>query len=392
MYSEEVDSGPGGAGAPARVGALRQPAPFDLVILDYQMPEMNGLEVAQAIRAEPALAALPLVLLTSVGHDEHVAVAREVGIAAYLTKPVRQSQLYDCLASVMGGADVERNVVAALPEPAAAARPAAMAGRATRARRGCWSSRTTSSIRRWPFTCWRRAAAAWTSPGNGRAALEALARTEYAAVFMDCQMPELDGYGATAEIRMREGTARHTPIVAMTAGAMAGEREKCLAAGMDDYITKPITGEMLDRMLRRWVQGQNGPAAPSPAAAGDALNGSDAGGESVMERLRSLAGGDPGFVSRFVNLFVEEMATQLQTLETTVSDGDVDATRRIAHGLRGACSNFGAERLEAICAVLEERAQGGTLEGAAADVQALIAEYHHLRGVLAQSVAASTGQ
>src|SRR5205814_9295214 len=133
----------------------------------------------------------------------------------------------------------------------------------------------------------------------------------------------------------------------------------------------------LDRMLRRWVQGQNGPAAPSLAAAGDAANGADAGGESVMERLRSLAGGDPGFVSRFVNLFVEEMATQLQTLETTVADGDVDATRRIAHGLRGACSNFGADRMEAICAVLEERAQGGTLEGAAADVQALIAEYHH---------------
>jgi two-component system, sensor histidine kinase and response regulator len=387
MYSEEVDSGPR-ALERLRAAAAQGPA-FDLVILDYQMPEMDGLVVARAIRAEPALAALRLVLLTSVGHDEHAAEARAVGIAAHLTKPVRQSQLYDCLASVMGGADVGRNLVGARPVPDLAARPIGAGGHGDAGSPRLLVVEDNFVNQKVAVHLLEARGYRVDVAGNGRAALDAVAHTEYTAVFMDCQMPELDGYGATAEIRLREGTARHTPIIAMTAGAMAGEREKCLAAGMDDYITKPVTGEVLDRALQRWVQRRNGPAAPPAPEAGDGLNGAEAGAEAVVARLRSLAGGDPGFVSKFVNLFVEEMAAQLETLETAVAGGDVDAARRIVHGLRGACSNFGADRMEAICALLDERAQAGTLTDAAADVQALIEEYHRLRGVLTQSVAAS---
>ena len=189
----------------------RPPArrPFDLVILDYQMPEMDGLEVAQAIRAEPALAALPLVLLTSVGHDEHAAAAREVGIAAYLTKPVRQSQLYDCLASVMGDTVSPRAAPPRAPAPPGRDPPARRAPRPPRARRGCWSWRTTSSTRRWPSTCWRRAATAWTSPAMAREALEALARTDYALGahgLPDARARRLRGHGRDPRARARGAT------------------------------------------------------------------------------------------------------------------------------------------------------------------------------------------
>jgi CheY-like chemotaxis protein/HPt (histidine-containing phosphotransfer) domain-containing protein len=389
MTSDEVD---GGQQALERLrAAVTAGTPYDLAILDYQMPDLDGLAVARAIRAEPALAALRLVLLTSVGDDGHVAEARAIGIAASLTKPVRQSQLYDCLANVMGDARTE---LVALTAPARVGGGPRLVGAPAPAEDAPRLLVVEDNFVNQKVAVYLLEARGYrvVVAGKGQEALEAIARAPYALVLMDGQVPTLDGFGATNAIRAREGTARHTPIIAMTAGAMAGEREKCLAAGMDDYITKPVTGEVLDRALQRWVQGQHRPVGASPAAAGDAVNGVEAAGETVVARLRSLAGGDPGFVSKFVNLFVEEMAAQLHTLETAVADGDVDAARRIVHGLRGACSNFGAERMEAIAAVLEERARAGTLADAAADVQALTEENQRLRGVLTQAAAASPGE
>jgi CheY-like chemotaxis protein/HPt (histidine-containing phosphotransfer) domain-containing protein len=389
MSSEEVASG---SEALARLRAAGPP-PFDLVILDCQMPEMNGLEVARAIRAEPALAALPLVLLTSVGHDEHAAAAREVGIAAYLTKPVRQSQLYDCLASVMGDAVTPLAPLAGRPAGAGGPRPAG----ATDAVPAAGAPRllvVEDNFVNQKVAVYLLEARGYRVDlaGNGREALEAVARTDYDLVLMDCQMPELDGYGAAAAIRAREGAADHLLIVAMTAGAMEGEREKCLAAGMDDYITKPVTGAVLDRVLERWLPAESAPLLGPPASGRDGIASSAADGEKVLARLRSLGDADPQFVMKFVNLFLETAAEQLVLLETAAEQGDRDATRRVAHSLRGACGNLGADRLEALCAELEARARENKLTDASAAVRLLLEEYQRLRSALLAATAEQAPQ
>ena len=228
----------------------------DLVLLDLQMPDMDGLQLARAIKADPSLATIPLVLLTSVGYDHHAIEARQIGIAAYLTKPVRQSQLYDCLVTVVNGAtDI---VAARAPAPSApvASPPVLTAPIAVDAddRRPRVLVAEDNAVNQ------KVAAHLLEARGlrvdlvsNGREALDALAGAPYALVFMDCQMPDMDGYESAAAIRARECGTQRTPIIAMTAGALAADREKCLAAGMDDYIAKPITRAALDTVLSRWL-------------------------------------------------------------------------------------------------------------------------------------------
>jgi CheY-like chemotaxis protein len=228
-------------------------AVYDLAILDLMMPEMDGFDLARAIKATPEIARVPLVLLTSFGERRHSEVAREAGIAAYLTKPVRQSQLFDCLTTVMGKAsEPEIATESVLP-------------RSMSERRGVNQKEKKLSnklillaednivnqrvaVRQLHKLGYRADAVA-----NGWEALEALARSSYDLVLMDCQMPELDGYEATAKIRRREGITKHTPIVAMTAHALEGDRAKCLAAGMDDYLSKPVKSEELERVIERFL-------------------------------------------------------------------------------------------------------------------------------------------
>ncbi len=243
---------------PRALQALRRAAnhgeSYDLAILDMQMPGMDGLQLARAIKADPYLASARLVMLTSVGERGDSEKARRVGVEAYLTKPVRQSELHDCLATVMGGpADEEMppgersdNLVTrySLKEKRAAFRARVLVAEDNLVNQKV-AVRTLEKL----------GYQADVAP-NGAEALEALARVPYAAVLMDVQMPEMDGYEATAEIRRRENENEglgHTPVIAMTANAMQGDREKALEAGMDDYISKPINVEALDEMLKRWI-------------------------------------------------------------------------------------------------------------------------------------------
>jgi CheY-like chemotaxis protein len=224
-------------------------AAYDLAILDLMMPEMDGFDLARAIKATPEIASVPLVLLTSFGERRHSVVAKEVGIAAYLTKPVRQSRLFESLITVMSDA----------MKPSAASESVLSSPR--RERRRVTKDETKISnelilvaednivnqkvaIRQLRNLGFRADAVA-----NGREAIEALGRIPYALVLMDCQMPEMDGYAATIEIRRLEGRTKRTPIVAMTAHALEGDREKCIEAGMDDYISKPVKTEELERVI-----------------------------------------------------------------------------------------------------------------------------------------------
>jgi PAS domain S-box-containing protein len=259
------------ADGPTALGMLRQTsqqgAPYDIVVLDLEMPGMDGLDVARAIRADPALASTRLVLLASATPRERGELARRVAIDAFLTKPVRPVQLYTCLATVLAGPG--EGAVAARPStspPDPPPRPAGQ-GRVLVVEDNAVSQRV--AVRMLETRGYRADAVA-----NGREALEALARVPYDLVLMDCQMSEMDGYAATAEIRRREQArgARRMPIIAMTANAMAGDDQACLAAGMDAYIPKPITRAHLDAVLAQWQRGAT-PEAPGvafPAASGRA--------------------------------------------------------------------------------------------------------------------------
>ena len=247
-------------------GAAARGEPFDVVILDLQMPRMNGLELAQAIKSDPRLAATPLVLLTSMAMRGQAEQAKQVGIAAYLTKPVHRADLYDCLTMIVdrpahaspvglkagaasrpGDVLVTRHVI---KEAARAARPRILVAE--------------DNIMNQKITVIQLEKLGYRADvvANGLEAVDAVARIQYALVLMDCQMPEMDGWEATAMIRKEEGSRgnQRLPIIAITANAMPGDREKCLNAGMDDYLAKPVTLEEIRGVLARWIPGHSSSA------------------------------------------------------------------------------------------------------------------------------------
>jgi len=219
---------------------------FGLAVLDLMMPGMDGFELARRIKSDPSIANVQLVMLTSFGERGDAATAREIGIAAYLTKPVRQSQLFDCLARVISTSKSKQEINAPLA-PVVTKHSLAEAKIMSNKRLLLAEDNVVNqkvALRQLQKLGYRADAVA-----NGREAVEALGRIPYDLVLMDCQMPEMDGYEATAEIRRREDGSKHTWIVAMTANALEGDRAKCLAAGMDDYVSKPVKVEDLGAVL-----------------------------------------------------------------------------------------------------------------------------------------------
>ena len=268
--------------------SVTQGKPYDVVILDLDMAVMDGIQVAQTIMKDPTLARVRVVLLTSAGRRGDAKAAVAAGVAGYLTKPVREAHLYDCLVAVMGewpeGRGERRTGDDAFP-PASSPLPGASSSLVTR--HSLAEAKVKSGVRLLlaedNIINQKVAARMLEKLGyrvdvvaNGVEALEALSRIPYALVLMDCQMPEMDGFHATREIRKREaalvkrsscsdsnasrdtnderrGTHR-VPIIAMTANAMKGDRERCLATGMDDYICKPVKSQELSAVLARWLQ------------------------------------------------------------------------------------------------------------------------------------------
>jgi CheY-like chemotaxis protein len=239
--------------------AARAGEPFELVLLDYSMPGMDGLDLARAIRRAPSLRGAALVMLTSSG--DHRAAAREAGVEHMLTKPLRRARLLEAVAEAAGTGD-------------AAGRPAEtpVAPAATGARVLVAEDNAINRLVVEGMLAARGIAVDVVE--NGREVLDVLAAGAYDAAFMDCQMPELDGYAAAAAIRSaerRDPARRRTPIVAMTAHAMAGDRERSLAAGMDDYLSKPLRPEEIDRVVEQWIAGAE-PVAPTEGLIDEALS------------------------------------------------------------------------------------------------------------------------
>jgi two-component system sensor histidine kinase/response regulator len=361
---------------------------YDVAIIDMQMPQMDGMELARRIKADPSIASTKLILLTSMGLRGEAEQARRVGFAAYLTKPVKQSKLYDAIATVMGAPAAELEDGRRTAHEASNITRHGLEEAQTRSRervsRGYVLVVEDNAInQKVAVAMLERLGYRADAAANGLEALEALTRIRYGAVLMDVQMPEMDGYEATAEIRRREGDGRHTPIIAMTANAMQGDREKALQAGMDDYISKPVKPEELEAILVRWISKAHEATVLGVVAdsnEGDADE--DPLDRNVLATLRELQQeGEPDILNELIELFLTDVPPQLVALREAAEAGDAHSVGRFAHTLKGSCGNMGAVRMDAICAELEEIGRSEDLAAAPVLISRLEKEFEHVRAV-----------
>jgi|GEM_PF-338153 len=376
MIHAEADSG--ASALEVLRSATAQGAAYDLAILDLMMPGMDGFELARKIKSDPGIAAVSVLMLTSFGERGHGATARESGVAAYLTKPVRQSQLFDCLASVISAATVA-------PASDVSAAPVKLVTRHTLKESEMMSPRLILlaednvvnqkvALRQLLKLGYRADAVA-----NGHEALEALARIPYDLVLMDCQMPEMDGYEATGEIRRREGTAKHTMIVAMTANALAGDRAKCLAAGMDDYVSKPVRPEELAVVLERTFRGDGAPhraIVEKPSAPVD------------MAQLSSAMGDDPGERAAVLEIYLDQMVTNLERLEAAIELRDAATVDLIARNCAGVSVNCGMVTIVEPLREIERLACKNRLDDAAVLLRYINREFARVQSFLHRNLKA----
>ncbi len=347
-----VESGPRGLAVLQQAAA--DGAPYDLAILDMKMPEMDGLSLARAIKSDSALAGVRLVLLTSFGQRGHGAEATRIGIAAYLTKPVDEADLYDCLVEVLDDTRAGRASHLVTRHSLREQRPP-VAAHVLVAEDNEVNQKVAAKIL-------EKLGYRVELAENGKEALAACARRRYDAVLMDGQMPGMDGYEATRRIREREAKTgeRRVPILAMTASAMKGDREKCLEAGMDDYVTKPVTPEKLEAVLKKWVGTATSPAERAAAAGAPPAALRD---EAVIRSLMSVDD-DGSLMEEIVATFLRIAPARLTAIKKAAR-GNAAQLEREAHSFLGSCGNIGASRMAEICARLEVLGRSGSTEGAA---------------------------
>ena len=337
----------GRAAIDALSAAARAGRPFDLVLLDVNMPDMDGFEVAAEIAKRPELASATIMMLTSSGEFVDQARCVEMGIAAYLTKPVYAD---DLLAAIERAVGAKPSNAAPPVEPAGPA-PGGMAMGAGGTRRRVLLVEDNLVNQQVACGLLKRRGHDFTLAQNGSEAVAQLANETFDVVLMDLQMPVMGGLEATAAIRDRErGTDRHTRIVAMTAHAMTSDRERCLAAGMDGYLSKPIEPSALFAVVE---QGGDGGAVP--------VSG---GTTAVFDEgaLRHRVSGDEELMTNVLNIFLEDLPERLAAIRQSVTSAD--ALRAAAHALKGAAANLSAGRLTGAAQALERIAAESRMEAA----------------------------
>lgn len=350
---------------------IEEGRPFDIAVLDMQMPEMDGIMLAAEIRRYRDAQALPLVLLTSLGMR-----AGDTGrgeFAASLVKPVKPSQLYNTLVGFFAGQPVyveERPVEATFYGETGRLRPLQIL-----------LAEDNAVNQKLALKLLERVGYRADLAANGLEALQALERQPYDVVLMDVQMPEMDGLEATRRIRSRRPAAEGPRIIAMTANVMQGDRELCMAAGMDDYIGKPVQVQELYAALNRAWQVTSSraelvdpapqdvsypPAVHSlPTHVSNRIDGQEVVDVAVLDGLRSLqAEGEPDLLSELIELFRTETPALVEAMEAAVAQGDPEKLWRAAHGLKGSSGTLGARRLASLSADLEKQGRSGSIDGA----------------------------
>jgi signal transduction histidine kinase/CheY-like chemotaxis protein/HPt (histidine-containing phosphotransfer) domain-containing protein len=317
--------------------------PYNVAIIDYHMPGLDGLEVGRRIKADPVIAGTRLVLLTAVGARGQARAAEAVGFSAFLTKPLRRSSLYDCLALLAGAGRVEAGTPLITRHTLAEARPSRV--RILIVEDNIVNQRVALGIL-------ERLGYRADVVGTGAEAVEAVALRPYDLVLLDCQMPVMDGYEAAARIRRAEPPGRRIPLIALTADAGAADRERCMAAGRDDHIAKPLDRAQQRDVLRRWLAEAAG-SAPEPRLADPTPAAPEADGLFDPSQLGAIVGDDRSAMRRYLDLYVTAGTDLVLRAAAAVAARDAAAIRQVAHSLRGSSGNVGAVEVARLATVLE---------------------------------------
>jgi PAS domain S-box-containing protein len=346
--------------------AQRAGQPFRLVLLDAQMPGMDGFMLAERIKQRPELSVATVMMLSSAGQPGSMARRRELGITTHLTKPVKQADLWKAILVALGEGEGERG------EPRSAA-----GSRAEGAPLHILLAEDNPFNQKLALGLLGKAGHTVEVVNNGAEAVAALEREAFDLVLMDVQMPEMDGFQATAAVRKSEvASGRHMPILAMTAYAMKGDRERCLAAGMDGYVSKPIRArELFDAMTAAVGTAR----APATASAGEPL-GPDGGPDwgVAMERV----GGDRDLLVDLVRLYLQQCPGWVNELRRGLAAGNAAELKRVAHNLKSCLGNFGARTACEWALRVETMGREGKLAGAADACRALEQSLERLRPAL----------
>lgn len=357
--------------------------PFEVAILDMFMPDMDGEKLGLRIKKDPALKEVRLIMLTSLGCRGDVKRLREIGFSGYLMKPVKATHLKRCLEMVVGCGEGGL----AIPSPGIITRHLIREDEKRRLRILVVEDNPTNQ--KVALSILNKLGYQADAVDNGTKAIDALRETPYDLVFMDCQMPEMDGFEATALIRdKRTGVLNpRVPIIAMTAGAMDGDRRRCMEAGMDDYLAKPIRPEEIVSVIRRWC-GDPGQAAHAekdpPLNPGPSAVTAHELSQEVFDRKGFLdrVMGDTDLASTILKEFVENAEVQLARLDECVAASSMDEARRLAHTLKGAAGNVGATALRDVALLLEDWIKRGDLESATMNLEEVRRELEKFKNTL----------
>jgi CheY-like chemotaxis protein/anti-sigma regulatory factor (Ser/Thr protein kinase) len=352
-------------------------SPFDMILLDYHMPQTDGVEFLRALRADPLIAGAPCLMLSSLG--DRPAAVEDLGVAAWLNKPVRQSQLYSAIAMVSGLSSGWTRMHRPTPLVAVQAPKAVrFPGRVLLVEDNLVNQQVAMKLLA-TFGVTPHIAA------NGLEGVERVQSEHFDLVFMDCQMPVMDGYQAARDIRRweRETGRPRTPIVAMTANAMQGDRERCLEAGMDDYVSKPVKRQTLEAALVRWLT----PAAAPTAAAmeqpetpqGLALD------RAVLAQLRQLFDGD---LSEVIGAYLGDAPAQIDSMANACAAHDYAALGRAAHSLRSSSRSLGAHRVAELATSIEARARA---QSSLEEIRPLVAQLRAAHDAVAPALRQAGG-
>ena len=336
--------------------AAARNAPYDIAIIDLGLPGMDALELARTIRARADIARLRLVMLTHRQVD--MQNARDAGIDACLAKPVRQTVLYECLVNVMACQPQEAVAPRDVREPVNTA-PAGIRGNILLVEDNLINQQVALGIL-------QIQGYSVTVVNNGREALDAHAQGAFDLILMDCHMPEMDGFEATREIRGRERSSigKRVPIIALTANAMAQDREECLNTGMDDHLSKPFSMQTMQDMLDRWmpqVASTKSEAAAELAARGPAKAAAVL-DRRVLDQLSTLL--KPERLARAINFYLVESPKLIQKLKQAAAANDAPEIVRSAHSLKSSSANLGASVLSRYCEDIEASARRADAEEA----------------------------
>ncbi|MEM7392151.1 MAG: response regulator, partial [Verrucomicrobiota bacterium] len=342
-------------------------APIQLAIIDHQMPRMDGMTLAEKIKGDPGFKRIPVIMLTSVGGKQKHQKLKDLGIAAYLSKPIKQSMLYDCITTILSH-DGEVEMV---DEMTVITTTVLEEGKLNYAFKilivedNEMNQKVTSAIL-------KKLGHGYDIANNGKEALERFFSRTYDLVLMDCQMPVMGGLEATEQIREREPENERTPIVGMTAMAMQGDRERCLESGMDDYLSKPATPDKLNSMLNKWLRGrkpkdgEEGGSEDEPFALpvdDDLEPEPDETPVFDLEHLRMMTDNDEPLMKELAGDFMNDGARHVDALLAIEAEENLDTAREHAHTLKGICANIGVKRLGDVAGQLEQKARHGEWDG-----------------------------